>query len=195
MASLSGSPWALSPGRQIPHGGRLPKKEIDRYRVRPLTARMPRAPGRRSPVAGLPATGKLLAWCTRRRSPGRQPTQTALLRLIFSCKNCKKAFHACQHQLFFVRPLDVAAKSKYAYNRWPAIPAGKENKMTGNQVVAKFVLGYVPRGYVCCCESCGGKSAGNGQIFVDGRWIASVPKSLHGGKLPQPSEVSQLVAR
>lgn len=67
--------------------------------------------------------------------------------------------------------------------------------MTGNQIVAKLVLGYVPRGDVCCCEASFGKAAGNGQIFVGGKWIASIPKSLHGGKLPQPSEVSQLVAR
>jgi len=67
--------------------------------------------------------------------------------------------------------------------------------MTGNQMVASFVLGYVPRGYVYCCESSYGKSAGNGQIFVEGKWIASIPKSLHGGKLPQPSEVNRLIAR
>lgn len=67
--------------------------------------------------------------------------------------------------------------------------------MTGNQIVAEFVLGYVPRGDVCCCESGGGKSAGNGQIFVDGRWIASVPKSLHGGKLPQSYETDKRTVR
>lgn len=58
-------------------------------------------------------------------------------------------------------------------------------KLTGNQIIAKQVLGYVPIGYVCAIERCNsGKRFQIGLICVDGDVICSVPSYLHGGKLP-----------
>ena len=43
--------------------------------------------------------------------------------------------------------------------------------MTGNQSIAKHLLGYVPPGYVCVAEHHGtGQHFRVGAIYVDGRW-------------------------
>jgi hypothetical protein len=56
-------------------------------------------------------------------------------------------------------------------------------KLTGNQIVAKYILGYLPVGYVLACEG-RGVPYRTGIIYVDGKVIASIPSSLHGGDLP-----------
>ena len=58
-------------------------------------------------------------------------------------------------------------------------------KLTGNQVVAKYILGYVPKGNTMACERCNsGANYRVGEIIVNGKTIASVPANLHGGNLP-----------
>jgi hypothetical protein len=63
-------------------------------------------------------------------------------------------------------------------------------KLTGNQIVAKYILGYLPVGYTLACERCNsGANYRVGEIVVNGKTIASVPVNLHGGNLPS----SQLI--
>jgi hypothetical protein len=58
-------------------------------------------------------------------------------------------------------------------------------KLTGNQIVAKYILGYLPKGYVLACERCNSKANYRvGEIIVNGQILASVPASLHGMALP-----------
>ena len=64
-------------------------------------------------------------------------------------------------------------------------------KLTNNQVVAKYILGYVPKGHVQACERCNsGANYRIGEIDVNGKTIASVPSTLHSGNLPS----SKLIA-
>ena len=63
-------------------------------------------------------------------------------------------------------------------------------KLTGNQIVAKYILGNVPKGNVLACERCNSAAPYKiGEIVVNGKTIASVPANLHGGNLPS----SQLI--
>jgi hypothetical protein len=64
------------------------------------------------------------------------------------------------------------------------------NHLTGNQKVAMYILGYLPKGNVSCHEVCSGKAAGQGQICLNGTWIASVPVNLHNGRLPRSSQIA-----
>lgn len=66
--------------------------------------------------------------------------------------------------------------------------------MTGNQKVTKYVLGELPSENVWCTESCGGLSAGQGKIYVDGKWFASVPRIFYDGKLPTEKFVDSVEA-
>ena len=56
-------------------------------------------------------------------------------------------------------------------------------ELTGNQKVAKFVLGYIPNGWVCCASGQYGRDKiglyAAGTIYVDGKPFAGVPASLH----------------
>jgi hypothetical protein len=64
-------------------------------------------------------------------------------------------------------------------------------KLTNNQVVAKYILGNVPKGNVLACERCNSAAPYKiGEIDVNGKTIASVPSTLHGGSLPS----SKLIA-
>ena len=64
-------------------------------------------------------------------------------------------------------------------------------KLTNNQVVAKYILGNVPKGNVLACERCNsGANYRVGEIVVNGKTIASVPANLHSGNLPS----SKLIA-
>jgi hypothetical protein len=64
-------------------------------------------------------------------------------------------------------------------------------KLTNNQVVAKYILGNVPKGNVLACERCNSAAPYKiGEIDVNGKTIASVPSTLHSGNLPS----SKLIA-
>lgn len=58
--------------------------------------------------------------------------------------------------------------------------------LTGNQKVALYILGYLPKGWVLVTESCEGKANYRvGNIYVDGKPVVSIPASLHSGDLPR----------
>ena len=63
-------------------------------------------------------------------------------------------------------------------------------KLTGNQIVAKFILGYLPEGFVQAIEHCNnGQMYRIGQLYVDGNIIASIPACLNGGTFPSSREL------
>lgn len=63
-------------------------------------------------------------------------------------------------------------------------------KLTGNQIVAIYILGFLPKGYVMAVELCNSKANYRvGEIMVDGKIIVSVPASLHGGNLPSSKKL------
>jgi hypothetical protein len=70
------------------------------------------------------------------------------------------------------------------------------NELTGNQIVAEYVLGRVPDGYVCCSYQCDASAMARydvGAVSVDGKTICSIPSYLHGGKLPSSKEIRSKV--
>jgi hypothetical protein len=61
----------------------------------------------------------------------------------------------------------------------------KMKKLTGNQKIAQYILGHIPKGYVVTCEKFNiFTNYRVGEIAVDGKIIASIPSFLNGGKLP-----------
>lgn len=58
--------------------------------------------------------------------------------------------------------------------------------LTGNQKVALYILGYLPKGWILVTEKCNCNARYRvGEINIDGKPFASIPASLHGGDLPR----------
>ncbi len=58
--------------------------------------------------------------------------------------------------------------------------------LTGNQKVALYILGYLPKGWILVTKKCNCKSSYRvGEIYIDGKSFASIPSTLHGGDLPR----------
>jgi hypothetical protein len=63
-------------------------------------------------------------------------------------------------------------------------------KLTGSQIVARYILGYLPKGYVQAIEHCNnGQNYRIGQLYIDGVIVASIPACLNCGTLPSSQEL------
>ena len=66
-------------------------------------------------------------------------------------------------------------------------------KLTGNQIVANFILGHIPKGFVMCVEWCNNPANYRiGVIYIDGVQVASIPASLNNNTLPSSKELGAL---
>jgi len=66
----------------------------------------------------------------------------------------------------------------------------KASKLTGNQIVAQYILGYIPKGYTQCVERCNnGRNYRIGEIYINNFKIASIPGFLNGNTLPSSKDI------